>query len=461
MLFRSDVFAVKKAVEESNTTVTHEHRRTQKQVEDVLGVVDGLYSELKGQQPTLLNALLELKNLLQEANKEIAKKPDIDAIPPPPAYDDSQTQEKLNTLIAGSTSAAKYLPQLSLLDSIQKQVTTTSADIAEFLSMQKEVLLEDASSKIDAARQAEMDLEKAIVERKIVEAATASLREEHANLQDSVETLKEETNALYARKLRLTGEVASLETALDLRRDELMLLEARAEGLERRVVEGVIEQSRVLLMKPKGNSSRSPKADTNAALRKIRNSPAAKSSTNGRRNLSLNEVQSDSSTLGTSSKSGRTSLSGSTLGLGQKEYSASLGLLKRSQSTKSVGSSERRKNSWGQKLGRAFSGTGVKENNDGMLSTNEEEAGEYGADEVAGGDDDMDAELERLMREKEESSFADGRSSSGSVRRMAADQGEERGDDEAGRKSKAYPALGLDFSDEPMRRSISGVSTGA
>lgn len=458
---REDVFAVKKAVEESNTTVTHEHRRTQKQVEDVLGLVDGLYSELKGQQPTLLNALLELKNLLQEANKEIAKKPDIDAIPPPPAYDDSQTQEKLNTLIAGSTSAAKYLPQLSLLDSIQKQVTTTSADIAEFLSMQKEVLLEDASSKIDAARQAEMDLEKAIVERKIVEAATASLQEEHANLQDSVETLKEETNALYARKLRLTGEVASLETALDLRRDELMLLEARAEGLERRLVEGVIEQSRVLLMKPKGNSSRPPKADTNAALRKIRNSPAAKSSTNGRRNLSLNEVQSDSSTLGTSSKSGRTSLSGSTLGLGQKEYSASLGLLKRSQSTKSVGSSERRKNSWGQKLGRAFSGTGVKENNDGMLSTNEEEAGEYGADEVAGGDDDMDAELERLMREQEESSFADGRSSSGSVRRMAADQGEERGDDEAGRKSKAYPALGLDFSDEPMSRSISGVSTGA
>ena len=64
-----------------------------------------------------------------------------------------------------------------------------------------------------------------------------------------------------------------------------MLLKARAEGLERRVVEGVIEQSRVLLMKPKGNSSLSPKADTNAAMRKIRNRPAAKSSTNGRPNL--------------------------------------------------------------------------------------------------------------------------------------------------------------------------------
>ncbi|KAG0137882.1 hypothetical protein HOY82DRAFT_547015 [Tuber indicum] len=460
---REDVFAVKKAVEESNTTVTHEHRRTQKQVEDVLGLVDGMHNELKGQQPALLNALLELKNLLQEANKEIAKKTDIDAIPPPPAYDDSQTQEKLNALISGNASVAKYLPQLSLLDSIQKQVSTTSADIAEFLSMQKEVLLEDASSKIDAARQAEMDLEKAITERKIVEVATASLRAEHSSLQDSVDTLKEETNALYTRKLKLAGQVAGLETALDLRRDELMLLDARVEGLERRVVEGVIEQSKALLMKPKGNSSRSSKADANAALRKIRNSPAAKSSTNGRRNLSLNEVQSDSPTLGTSSKSGRTSLSGSTLGLGQKEYSASLGLLKRSQSTKSVGGPERRKNSWGQKLGRAFSGAGGKENNDGVLPTNEEEVGEYDADEIAEGDDDMDAELERLMREQEESGFADGRrSSSGSVRRMAADdQSEGQGGNEAGRKSKAYPALGLDFSDEPMSRSISGMSTGA
>ncbi|CUS15597.1 unnamed protein product [Tuber aestivum] len=460
---REDVFAVKKAVEESSITVSHEHRKTQKQVEDVLGLVDGLHSELKGQQPTLLSALLELKNLLQEANKEIAKKSDIDAIPPPPAYDDSQTQEKLNTLISGNTSAAKYLPQLSLLDSIQKQVTTTSADIAEFLSMQKEVLLEDTSSKIDAARQAEMDLEIASAEREIVKAAAASLREEHASLQNSVEALKEETSALFTRKLKLTGEVASLETALDLRRDELMLLEARAEGLERRVVEGVIEQSRALLMKPKGNSSRSSKADTSTASRKTHSSPAVKPSTNGRRNLSLNEVQSDSPTLGTSSKSGRTSLTGSTLGLGQKEYSASLGLLKRSQSTKSVGSSERRKNSWGQKLGRAFSGTGGKENSDGVLPTNEEEAGEYDADEIAEGDDDMDAELERLMREQEESDFADGRrGSSGSVRRMAANErGEEQSGSEAGRKSKAYPALGLDFSDEPMSRSISGVSTGA
>lgn len=453
---RDDVYAVKKAVEESSTTATHEHRKTQKQIEGVFGLVDGLQSDLKGQQPTLLNTLLELKHLLQEAHKEIAKKPDAETFAPPPAYDDSQVQEKLNTLIAGNTSAARFLPQLSLIGSIQKQVSATSADIAEFLSMQKEVLLEDASSKIDAARQAEMDLEKAIAEKKIMEAATASLREEQANLQDSVESLKEESQALYARKLKLTGELAGLETALDLRRDELMLLEARAEGLERRVIEGVIEQSRVLLTKSKGNGSRTSKADTSATLRKIHHSPAMKSGSNGRRNLSLNQIQNETPT--SASKSGRASLSGSTLGLGQKEYSASLGLLKRSHSTKSVGTSERRQSSWGQKISRAFSGTAGKEN-DATLSVNEEEAGEYGVDEGADVDDmdDVDAELERLMREQVELGLVDGRrSSSGSVRRMAAD--DEEGGDKGKRKSKAYPGLDLDFSDEPMSRSISGNS---
>lgn len=454
---KEDVFAVKKAVEESHTNTVDEHRKTQKQVREIMDIVDILQMEWKGSQPTLFGALLELKHLLRDAQESIAKKPDF--IPPPPAYDDSQTQEKLNILLAAETKTAKHLPRLDLLDSIKEQVSATSADIAEFLTMQKEVLLEDATTKIDAARQAETDLEKANTERKLVEAATVALRDEHANLQDSIDTLKDETESLNTRRLKLTAEVAGLETALDLRRDELMLLEARAQDLERRVIEGVIEQSRALLSKPRSGNSRLSKAGAEAARMKVQHSPIPRASAApGRRHLSLNEITGDSPTG--KPKPGRTSLSGTTLGLGQHEYSASLGLLTRSQSTRSVRAA--RKSSWTQKNGNS-------NDNERELPVKEEDIGDLDADEGVN-DVDMGPLREYLAEEDDEveSGFEEGMgSSSGSVRRLTADDDDGEGNPNTKRKPKSYPALGLDFSGDGLgrrdmseQRSVSGFSTG-
>lgn len=454
---KEDVFAVKKAVEESHTNAVDEHRKTQKQVKEIMGIVDILKMEWKGSQPTLFNALLELKHLLRDAQESIAKKPDF--IPPPPAYDDSQTQEKLNILLAAETKTAKHLPRLDLLDSIKEQVSATSADIAEFLTMQKEVFLEDATTKIDAARQAEADLEKANTERKLVEAATATLRDEHASLQDSIDTLEDETESLNARRLKLTAEVAGLETALYLRRDELLLLEARAEGLERRVIEGVIEQSRALLSKPRSGNFRLSKAGAEAARMKVQHSPVPRASAApGRRHLSLNEITGDSPTG--KPKPSRASLSGTTLGLGQHEYSASLGLLTRSQSTRSVRGT--RKSSWNQKNGNG-------KENERELPVKEEDTGDLDADEGAN-DVDMGPSRDYIAEEDDgvESGFEEGiGSSSGSVRRLTADDDDAEGSPNMKRKSKNYPALGLDFSGDGLgrrdmsgQRSVSGFSVG-
>ncbi|KAH0605887.1 uncharacterized protein H6S33_004344 [Morchella sextelata] len=443
---KEDVFAVKNAVEESHTTTVQEHHKTQKQVQEVMGLVDVLQTEWKGSQPNLFSALLELKHLLRDAQDSIAKKPD--SIPPPPAYDDSQTQEKLNILLAAETRTAKHLPQLDLLTTIQRQVSTTSVDIAEFLNMQKEVLLEDATAKIDAARQAENDLEKANAEKKIVEAATAALRDEHANLQDSIEVLKDETELLNARRLKLTAEVAGLETALDLRRDELLLLEARAEGLERRVIEGVIEQSRALLSKPRSNNSRLSKAGVEAIRMKAQHSPIPRASAApGRRHLSLNEIPGDIPSTTNPTKPTR-GISGTILGLGQHEYSASLGLLSRSQSTRSVRGT--RKSSWNLKNGRTTSGN--EKENERELPVKEEEIDDINGDES----DHVDILRDGLMEEEEEEAevengFDEGRrSSSGSVRRFA-DEENNKGNESSKRK-KNYPALGLDFSGEGIDR---------
>jgi len=420
---RDEIVVVKKLVEDSHSSNEAEHGKTHKQVTEVIGLVGSLQTEWKGYQPTLFDALLEMKKLLlevQESNKAAAAKPDIEL---PPPYDDSQAQDKLDQLIAGKEIQAKHLPQLDLLSSIQQQVSATSASIAEFLEQRKSQALDEAAVKVEAARQAELDLEKSITEKRLIEAATERLRDEHDKLQVSVEVLQEETEDLRERKLTIAAELAGIETALTLRREELLMLEARGEALERRMLDGIIEQSRNLL-KPK--PAKLSKNERNAALRKVKNQPSpVKPKVNAagtpvsleRRHFSQSQMGNDSPT---GSKSGRTSLNGGgTLGLGQKEYSASLGLLGRSQSVKHTSySAGRRKSSIGKPK--------LFEDERQPIMDEEAELEEY----------------DILESEEEE----------GSVIRSKADDDEER---------NKYPALGLDFSGNGVAgsRNVSGVSS--
>lgn len=77
---------------------------------------------------------------------------------------------------------------------------------------------------------------------------TSSLREEEQRLKKGLQDLRAEQESLNKQKMRLSADLSSLETALRLRKEELHDMEARAEGLERRILEGVMDHSRVLLM---------------------------------------------------------------------------------------------------------------------------------------------------------------------------------------------------------------------
>ncbi|KAJ4306641.1 hypothetical protein N0V88_000005 [Collariella sp. IMI 366227] len=76
----------------------------------------------------------------------------------------------------------------------------------------------------------------------------ATLQEEETRVKDGLTALREEQDSLAKQKSRLTADLSSLDTALRLRREELHDMEARAESLERRILEGVMDHSRVLLM---------------------------------------------------------------------------------------------------------------------------------------------------------------------------------------------------------------------
>ncbi|KAK3387444.1 hypothetical protein B0H63DRAFT_470028 [Podospora didyma] len=76
----------------------------------------------------------------------------------------------------------------------------------------------------------------------------ATLKEDEGRLKQGLIELRDEQDNLTRQKIRLSAELSSLDTALRLRREDLRDMEERAEGLERRILEGVMDHSRVLLM---------------------------------------------------------------------------------------------------------------------------------------------------------------------------------------------------------------------
>ncbi|KAH8906572.1 hypothetical protein BR93DRAFT_927414 [Coniochaeta sp. PMI_546] len=91
---------------------------------------------------------------------------------------------------------------------------------------------------------------------------TSSLQEEEERLKKGLQALRAEQESLNRQKMRLSADLSSLETALRLRKEELHDMEARAEGLERRILEGVMDHSRVLLM------AKANRPTTNSAMGK-------------------------------------------------------------------------------------------------------------------------------------------------------------------------------------------------
>ncbi|KAG5769413.1 hypothetical protein H9Q72_003348 [Fusarium xylarioides] len=163
-------------------------------------------------------------------------------------YDDTVVQEKLDKLVDHSAVADHAFSRLDTLDKVHASVVQTAADISEFLSAQKQRIEQAHEDHTKTLQETMASVERKLAEKDHVEAAVASLRDEEERLRQSVMTLRTEQESLIRQKTRLTGDVSSLETALHMRKEELYDMESRAENLERRILEGVMDHSRVLLM---------------------------------------------------------------------------------------------------------------------------------------------------------------------------------------------------------------------
>lgn len=173
-------------------------------------------------------------------------------------YDDAGVQGKLNELVAHSEMAkeafatmdshhSNTLEQLSALEKlggIHEKVNAASDEISVMVATQTRLMTELHESRAAEAREAAIALEKRTAQKEHVEADIVALTGEKNALLDSMAALKREHEELFAQTKRLTRDVAKLETALSIRQEEMRDMNARAETLERRVLEGVMNHAR-------------------------------------------------------------------------------------------------------------------------------------------------------------------------------------------------------------------------
>ena len=284
-------------LDETQEGLKYEHTVTREEISKVLAAIGGLSSETSDHNPRFLTALSQVQSLVgqhyehsqraSDAAAEHAKavkdlqeqirgigaqndelKSNVSALPrlmPATAsdsasateqYDDRAVHEKLDKLMghAAEASNGDASAQLERLNQIHEKVMATAADVSAFVAVQTRQLTEVHESKERDAEELALLLERRLVQKDELEADITVLNEEQESLQAVVETLKAEKEALGTQKSRLTAEVSSLETAMRIRREELHEMDLKAEAIERRMLEGVMNQSRMLLLAKTGKS---------------------------------------------------------------------------------------------------------------------------------------------------------------------------------------------------------------
>lgn len=391
-------------VEETHADAKAEHQLTREQVFKTIGGIEGVQSYLTEYNPKILESVKDVLLIvgqhyehskssavaIQEKIAEIPPPPEMplirEAPPPVEKYDDTNVHEKLDKLVDHMHAAGKSFAQLEMLDKIHQQVMETAAEVSQFVSNQTQRIADDHENKEKAVEAATIALERKLAHQEQIEANVVGLRSEEERLKESVAILKAEQDDLAHQKMRLSADVSSLETALRIRREELHAMEARAEGLERRILEGVIDHSRALLISKsnKGRDAMSrkrvPSHATSMAGSVVSNATSKASTTHSAVSMAMRGNRGPTSVpinnLGGPSRR--------ILSLNQITHNVPTGNFKRSHSVKTnTGAGALRKSSWGGSLSHKYGdlnkeNLALKESEEDEDVRSDEEASEAG-----------------------------------------------------------------------------------
>jgi hypothetical protein len=311
-------------IETAHGDAKEEHFQTRQEVQRSISTVEALKDDFSEYKPQVFNAIKDLRVLvtqhyeydqLQAATRKTRASSSSSSAPTPPmlhdvardTYNDAEVQTKLDKLLSHANAAGKSFAQIDLLDQIHQQVMTTASEVSEFVAIQAKLITEGHEDKERQAEEASRSLEKSLSQKEQVDSDVVALKEEKESLREAVNTLRAEKEELSSSKLRLAADVSSLETALKIRREELAFMESRAEGLERRILEGVLDHSRALLISkssrdmgsmalkrvPSQASNQGSAAHSNGIGMALRARPQPKANPAGRRIFSLSQITSN------------------------------------------------------------------------------------------------------------------------------------------------------------------------
>lgn len=259
------------------------HQATRAEVSKTLTGVEGVQAHVVEYQPKILEAIKEVLGIVGQhyeqaktSTEEIKSSvkaipaaiplPAISAPPPPTppipiefpvheSYDDSAVHAKLDKLVEHAGEAGKSFAQLTLLDQIREQVTAQTKDFSAYVAGQQAIIAQAADDRTKEFEEVAVALQVRISQKENVEAQIVQMSAQKDELRKEVQELIQDKEGLIAQKSKLQADLSSLQTALQIRREELHIMEDRAEGLERRILDGVLDHSRSLLTTSRPPSS--------------------------------------------------------------------------------------------------------------------------------------------------------------------------------------------------------------
>lgn len=362
------------------TSNAHEHGMTREEVGKTLATALRLEGSLGEQQPAIMAGIREILGLIGQhfehsqrqtesfarATEEIKHGMDgipssiqpllpihmeslplLREVPAAKEYDDSQVHDKLNNLISHAAIAKEAyasinshhqttheklagmekLEKLDQIDKIHDQVLATAAELSAMVATQTQLMNDHHESKATEATQAEIALEKRTAQKEKVEVDIVALTAEKEALVEAMAVLRREHEELNGQTKRLTREVAKLETALNIRTEEMRDMNSKAESLERRILEGVMNHARSVRISKPGRKTRITPAERDASMSLKRVPSSASTATT---KASVNNVSTLGSAVGMALKK-RTPL-----GSGQSTVSSRASVDRRILSTSNV-----------------------------------------------------------------------------------------------------------------------------
>ncbi|KAL9027327.1 MAG: hypothetical protein Q9196_004130 [Gyalolechia fulgens] len=254
---RAEISKALASIEGVQAHVSEYHPKILEAVKDVLSIVRQHYEQAKASTEEIKTTVREIPSAipLPAITAPVASPPPPIEMPMPEKYDDTELHAKLDRLVQHAEQAPKVESPMALLEQIRAQVAAQASDFGVFVAAQQAKIAQSAD---DAAREAEevaIALEKRKAQKENVEADIVRLSEQKEDLGREVQGLFDDKDDLLSQKSRLQADLSSLQMALQIRREELQIMEARADGLERRILDGVLDHSRSLLTTSRPQSS--------------------------------------------------------------------------------------------------------------------------------------------------------------------------------------------------------------